>query len=172
MKTKKLTLAAMFAALCAVTSQIVIPVGASPVPINPALATVMISGGVLGIKYGALSQLVYIFAGLAGMPVFAGMRGGIGVLAEPGGGFIIGYVFAVIISGIVADKNINRVFPQIVMMCASVLACYICGTVYFMILTNSGISAAALVCVFPFLPGDAIKIATAVFVLRRIKRYI
>lgn len=62
--------------------------------INLATLGVFLTGGILGKKYGSISLIVYILLGAVGVPVFAGFKGGLGVLAGPTGGYIIGYLAA------------------------------------------------------------------------------
>ena len=93
-------LCALFAALTAVCSQIMIPLPFTPVPINLALLAVFTCGGVLGAKRGALAILVYILLGAVGVPVFVGLGAGLGILAGPTGGYIVGYIPAVIVFGL------------------------------------------------------------------------
>lgn len=68
----------LFAGLTAICSFITIPLGFTPIPVNLATLAVFLAGGILGKKYGTLSILVYILIGAAGLPVFAGFRGGPG----------------------------------------------------------------------------------------------
>ena len=81
---KKLTLCAMLAALTAVMSQLLIPIG--PIPINLAMLSVFVAGGLLGSSAAALSQTVYVLMGAVGLPVFAMLTGGIGIVLGPTGG--------------------------------------------------------------------------------------
>ena len=100
-------LCALFAALTAIFSQIMIPLPFTPVPINLALLAVWLCGIVLGAKRGAISILVYILLGAIGVPVFHGFMGGIGVLAGPTGGYIVGYLPAVVIFGFLYNRYIS-----------------------------------------------------------------
>ena len=103
-KTTMLILCGIFAAVTAICSLITIPLGFTPVPINLGTLAVFLTGGVLGKKYGTLSMTVYVLLGAAGVPVFSGFRGGLGVLAGPTGGYIIGYIAAVLVIGLLADR--------------------------------------------------------------------
>ncbi len=71
-------------AICSFTT---IPLGFTPVPINLATLGVFLTGGILGKKYGSISLIVYILLGAVGVPVFAGFKGGLGVLAGPTEGY-------------------------------------------------------------------------------------
>lgn len=95
----------MFAAVLAVMSQIAIPMP-SGVPMTLQTFAVALAGAVLGWKLGALSALVYLLLGAAGVPVFSGMSGGLGVLLGKTGGFIFGFIFMALLCGLgAAQKN-------------------------------------------------------------------
>ncbi|MBQ9248015.1 MAG: biotin transporter BioY, partial [Ruminococcus sp.] len=84
---KDLVFTAMFAALIAVCSILSIPIG--EVPITLQTFAVCLAAAMLGWKRGTLSVLIYVLLGAVGVPVFAGMTGGVGILAGPTGGYII-----------------------------------------------------------------------------------
>ena len=101
--TKDLAIMAFFAALTAICSQIQIPL--PYVPINLALFSVHLCGLLLGSKRAVLSQSVFLLLGLIGLPVFAGFKGGPGVLFGKTGGYIIGYLLCALIDGLIAGKD-------------------------------------------------------------------
>ena len=111
----------------------------------------------LGWKKGALSLLVYLLLGLAGLPVFSGFAGGISKLAGPTGGYIIGFIPMAIVAGIIIDKSHQR-WIQIVAMIIGTAICYAFGTVWFCFQSGYTVAAALAVCVIPFIPADLIKI--------------
>ena len=167
--TKKICICGMFAALTAVFAQIQIPM--APVPINLALFSVMLSGSILGWKYGAASQIVYVLLGMLGAPVFAGFSGGLGIVVGKTGGYIIGYIACSFIIGMMSEKiKISKKIILPISMVIGTLVCYILGTAWFMIITNTGLWQSLLWCVFPFLIGDAIKIIAASLVTERLKK--
>ena len=159
---------AMFAALIAVCSLISIPVGTVPVTLQT--FAVCLAAAMLGFKRGTLSVLVYILLGAVGVPVFAGMKGGIGVLAGPTGGYIIGFILTAVTVGIAADRWGRRVLPLAVSMIIGVLLCYVVGTVWFVIVTGTDLIGALTLCVAPFLLPDALKIALAVLLANRLDK--
>lgn len=186
-KTTYLALCGLFAAIMAVCSMITIPLGFTPVPVNLGTLGVFLTGGILGRKYGTVSMAVYVLIGAIGVPVFAGFRGGVGVLAGPTGGYIIGYIVAVFLIGLIlelatsrlkaaAEDSPSRLCPGYVTtaiaMVIGLLACYLLGTIWFIISTGTGVWASLIACVFPFLPGDALKIAAATILVQRLRRII
>jgi len=172
MKTKMMILCALFAALTAVCSMISIPLPFTPVPINLATLSVFLAGGLLGSRYGALSQLVYVFLGAIGLPVFHSFTGGLGILTGPTGGYIIGYVAGAWLIGFMIEKLGQSFFKNIISMIAGLAACYVLGTLWFMYITSSGLAAALMMCVVPFLIGDAIKIIAGSILVKKLYKLI
>lgn len=171
-RTTWLAFCGLFAALATICSWISIPLGFTPVPMNLATLAVFLAGGLLGPKYGPLSLSVYALAGAVGVPVFAGFRGGISVLAGPTGGFVAGYIAAAFVAGLICRKgNLNTAriaFAYIL----SLAVCYGLGIIWFMASTGTGAGAALVSCVIPFLPGDAIKITAAVILTKKLQRHL
>ena len=195
-RTTMMILCGIFAAVTAICSLITIPLGFTPVPVNLGTLSVFLTGGILGKKYGTLSMTVYVLLGAAGVPVFSGFRGGIGVLAGPTGGYIIGYIVAVLIIGLLMENTVKtsgsssseselsaaekksspigssarkKRIPVVLAMTAGLLICYALGTAWFMFSTSTPLWASLVSCVFPFLPGDAIKIAAAAILTTRLE---
>lgn len=164
--TFEIVLCGLFAALTAVMSQLSLPVG--PVPINLATLSVLLAGGILGAKYGTVSQAVFVLLGVFGLPVFAGLKGGAGVLAGPTGGYLLGYIAAAWVVGLFSRKSGPAVRAG--SMALGTAVCYILGTAWFMFSTKTALLAALSLCVFPFLIGDAAKIAAAAFLVPKLRR--
>lgn len=87
---KELILAAEFAAIISVLSQMTIPFGL--VPLTGQTFAIGLTATFLGRKLGLISVVVYLLLGLIGLPVFSGMTGGIAVLFGPTGGYLIGFL--------------------------------------------------------------------------------
>lgn len=163
---RKMANIAIFAALIAVFSQISISIG--PIPINLALLAVFAAGGMLSAAEAVLAVLLFLVLGAAGLPVFAGFNAGLGALAGPTGGYLIGYIPAALLTGIFCKKQ--RSFARYAAgMLLGLAICYTLGTVWFVLSTKSEIWYALCVCVFPFLPGDAIKITLATFLSLKVR---
>lgn len=170
-KTAKLLFCALFAALTAVCSFISIPLPFTPVPVNLATLSVFLAGGVLGGRYGAASQTVYLALGAFGAPVFHNFTGGFGILAGPTGGYIIGYIAASFLTGFIMERGKGTLSWRLLLpaMIAGLAACYLLGTIWFMLLTGAGPAAALASCVIPFLPGDGLKILAAGFLIKKLR---
>jgi len=96
-----------FAVLTFLGSQVSIYLPFTPVPITLQVLTVILAGLMLGPRLGALSQLEYVIAGILGAPVFAGGKFGFAALAGPTGGYIVGFIFAAYVTGIIYRRYGN-----------------------------------------------------------------
>ncbi|MDR1796106.1 MAG: biotin transporter BioY [Clostridiales Family XIII bacterium] len=173
-------LCALFAALTGVLSQVNVPLGFTPVPLNLALLSVLICGGVLGAKRGAIAIAVYILLGMVGVPVFANFQGGLAAIAGPTGGYIVGYLPAAVIMGLLsgwtpaggspAARTGKGIAVSLAKGIPAVAACYALGTAWFMHLQGVGFMAALWSCVIPFIPVDVLKIICASVVVEALKR--
>ena len=166
--TKTLALCAVFAALMAMCSQIQIPLGM--IPINLGLFAVHLCAALMKKQYAALSMAVFLLMGLVGLPVFAGFQGGAGVLFGRTGGYIIGYVASAFLTSLLLEKWGRAWWKEALSMAAGVAACYLFGTAWYMALTHTPLWLSLTYCVFPFLPGDAVKIALAVALSARLEK--
>ena len=160
----------MFTALIAVCSIISIPIG--EVPITLQTFAICLAAAMLGWKRGTLSVLIYILLGAVGVPVFAGMSGGIGILAGPTGGYIIGFILTALVVGFAADKWQRKALPLTIAMVIGVLLCYAVGTVWFMVVTKMHLGESLMLCVVPFLIPDAVKIALAMILSNRLSKVV
>ena len=168
-RVKPLILCSFFAALTGVCSIVSIPLPFSPVPVNLALLSVYLAGGLLGPKNGAISQFVYILLGAAGLPVFHNLTGGLSILAGPTGGFLAGYIAAAFLVGFFYFKKMDK--GLIIGLVGGLSACYALGILWFMLISGAGLKSALLLCIIPFLPGDALKIIAAIFLIRKLRPF-
>ena len=145
---RRMVLCAMFTALVAVCSQIAVPMPWG-VPINLALFAVYMAGTMLGPVWGTASQVVFIALAAIGVPVLANFQGGPSAIFGKTGGYAIGYILAALLTALCVAMVVG---------CA---ACYVLGTIWFMILTGADLVSALGWCVLPYLPGDAVKIVLA-----------
>ena len=99
LRTKDIILCALFAALMGIGANVAPFLTIGSVPITFQLLFAIMAGGLLGSRLGAISMMAYIFIGLAGAPVFAGFKGGIGILVSPTFGFIISFILVAYIVG-------------------------------------------------------------------------
>src|SRR5512139_3692508 len=102
-KLRRTVLASLMAALTAVGAYIYVPVG--PVPIVLTTLFVLLSGLLLGGRWGLASMALYLLVGAIGIPVFAGGRGGFAHFLGPTGGYLFGYLLASWITGFISERS-------------------------------------------------------------------
>jgi len=147
------------AAVMAAVSPFSIAIG--PIPLSFCTLVIYLDAYILGGKRGTLAVLVYILLGMVGMPVFSGFGAGLGKVAGPTGGYIVGYLPMALLAGAAVEKfSKNRVL-QIAGMVLATAVLYALGTAWFCVQSGNPLDKALALCVLPFLPGDALKIAAA-----------
>ena len=159
--------ASLMAALTAAGAYIAIPIG--PVPIVLQNLFIFLSGLLLGPRWGAASVGIYLLAGALGLPVFAGGTGGIGHFAGPTGGYLLTYLPAVFVIGLISSGSKKRVILDIVAMVAGSVVVYTIGLSWLKILTKMPMAKTLAVGMLPFVPGDALKIAAAVPIAKTLR---
>lgn len=173
-KTIDMIYVGLAAAIIAVCSWITIPIGA--VPITLQTMAVCLIAGLFGLKRGTLATVVYICLGAIGVPVFSSFKSGVGVLAGPTGGYIIGFIFTALIVGFVSDKTKGKLWCIVVAMIIGIAVCYAFGTAWFYIYMQSknpmSLGAVLSACVIPFLLPDAAKIVIAAVLTNRLKKFV
>ena len=165
---RRLVFAALSTALIAVLSQAQVPLPGL-VPVSLATFGVMTAGLLLGWRGGLMSVAAYLLLGAAGVPVFAGFKGGVSALAGPTGGYLIGYLPFAAISGLTLIKGRDTFLSRCVYLLLGTLACYALGTAWFAHATGRTAAESLSLCVLPFLPGDTAKILLASFLAPRIR---
>jgi len=100
-------LTSLFTSLTAIAAQVSLRLPFTPVPVTGQVLMVLLAGGLLGPKLGALSQLEYLALGAAGLPIFAGYTGGLLAIAGPSGGYLFGFVAAAWIVGLLCRRQGN-----------------------------------------------------------------
>lgn len=173
-KTSDMVYIAVFAVLMAICSWISIPMA---VPFTLQTFGVFIAVGILGGKRGTLAVLVYILLGAVGLPVFSGFNGGIGVLLNTTGGYIIGFLFSALAMWGIEHLFGRKPIVQIISMVIGLVICYAFGTAWFMVVymrTNEAVGLGTVLgwCVIPFIIPDLVKIALAFVLSRRLRQYV
>lgn len=171
-KLTKMILAALFAALTAIGAWISIPLPFTPVPITLATLVATLAGAFLGWKYGSISMIIYVLLGAVGAPVFHNFTGGLGIVSGPTGGYLIGYITSALLCGILLDvicKNKLTWWGILIASVVGLASCYALGTIWFMMSSGTGFAASMVMCVIPFLPGDALKTIVAVLLIIKLR---
>lgn len=146
---------ALFAAIIAVLAQITIPLPL--VPITGQTLAIGLAATILGAKYGTLSVLIYLIMGAIGLPVFAQMSGGLGILFGPTGGFLIAFIPTAFIIGLFLEiKDFTLKNAIIANLIGTFLSLFI-GTVWLKIIVQLTWSAAFLTGFLPFIAVGILK---------------
>ncbi len=158
-------------ALICVLGPLSIPLPFSPAPIAFANLAIFFAVYLLGTKRGLLCTAVYLLIGFVGVPVFAGFTGGAQKLLGPTGGYLVGYLPMALIIGLFvdrwADKKPLLTLPGYVLGSA---ACYALGSLWLAKQMSLTFSAAMMMAVVPYLPGDAAKIALTLLAAPIVRR--
>ncbi|MFV0362136.1 MAG: biotin transporter BioY [Suipraeoptans sp.] len=155
--TKSLVLIALITAITCILAPLSIPIPISPVPITLTNLVLLISVYLIGWKAGTISYLAYLLIGLVGIPVFSGFSGGIGKLAGPTGGYLIGFIFLTIIAGVFIERFHNKPFLIFIGMVLANIINYIFGTLWLSYQLDVGFIAGLSIGVFPYIIGDLVK---------------
>ncbi len=166
-KLRWMVLASLMAALTAVGAYIHIPIG--PVPIVLSTLFVLLSGLLLGSRWGMASMVLYLFVGAIGMPVFSGGRGGLAHFFGPTGGYLLGYVLASWVTGFIAERSRSIFILEIFSVIMGELAIYSLGLPWLKMVTHMTWSKTLMVGMIPFLVGDAVKAAVALILARAVR---
>lgn len=146
------------AGLTGVAAQMAFPLPGTPVPVTGQTFAVLLTGAALGSRRGAVSMLIYLLAGLAGVPWFTGADSGWGAT----GGYLLGFVVAAVLVGALAERGGDRTawLTGGTMLLGTVVI-YAFGVPVLMMATGWGIGAVLASGVVPFLLGDAVKVVLA-----------
>ncbi|MCM3568055.1 biotin transporter BioY [Neobacillus mesonae] len=146
---------ALFAAIIGILAQVTIPLPL--VPITGQTLAVGLAATILGSRYGTLSVILYAFMGAAGIPFFSEMSGGFGVIVGPTGGFIVGFIPAAFITGLILEKTKYTIPQAMIANTAAMLITLSIGTVWLKFAANLNWSTAFASGFLPFIVVGVIK---------------
>ncbi|MFQ6067171.1 MAG: biotin transporter BioY, partial [bacterium] len=138
-----------------------IPLPFTPVPITLQTFFVLLGGAVLGRRLGALSQILYLGLGSLGLPIFAGVSGGLSRLVGPTGGYLIGFVLAAHLVGRMAERGKASLWSLMLIMGVGEAIILFSGTLWLAWVLRIGIGQSLCLGLIPFLPGDLVKLMGA-----------
>ena len=170
MKIQDLTLIALMAALTCILGPMSITLPFTPVPISFTNLVIYFAVMVIGMKRGTISYLVYLLIGAVGLPVFSGYAGGLGKLAGPTGGYLIGFIPMIIIGGLLMEKSNRNLMVTSIGWVFGTAVAYFLGTIWFVHITHSTVMYALTVCVFPFIIADIAKIVIGTILGREVRK--
>jgi biotin transport system substrate-specific component len=159
--------ASLMAAMIAAGAYLAIPIG--PVPIVLQNLFVFLSGLLLGSRWGFACVAVYILVGACGLPIFSIGRGGIGHILGPTGGYLMGFLPAVYVIGLITEKTKHLVIIDVIAMVCGGIIIYACGVTWLKVITGMSLTKTLAVGMYPFILGDALKIAAAVPIAKALR---
>ncbi|WP_262174946.1 biotin transporter BioY [Haloarcula laminariae] len=161
-----IALAAVLAALTAAFAYVSIPIPGLPAPVSFQVFGVYFAGLLLGPRWGGFSVGIYLLAGIAGAPVFSNGAAGLGYVLGPTGGYLVGFLLAAILIGALVHRGLDpkplsdvSLSTQAGALVAGLVVIYAVGVPWLALSTGLPPVEAATVGAAVFLPGDAIKIA-------------
>jgi biotin transport system substrate-specific component len=151
------------AAFVGLAAQLSVPLPYTPVPVTGQTFAVLLTGAALGWQRGLASMLLYLLAGVAGVPWFEGGSSG---ASAPSFGYIIGFVLAAALVGRLAGAGADRTPLRTAgLMVLGNLVIYLVGVPWLAVALDVSPGRAVALGITPFLLGDALKIAIAAGVL-------
>lgn len=169
MTTRELTAAALFVAVTAVLSQIVVPMPL--VPFNLAVLAVFLCGNLLPKEAAGLSMVCYLLLGAVGVPVFAQFSAGPSVLFGVTGGYLLAYpVMAWLMAFLIERWAKDSFWKRTAAMVIPLIPLYVFGTAWFAIYLHEGFVEAALAACVPFIPFDLSKGVIAGYVALAVQK--
>jgi len=158
-RSRIIAYSAAFIGLIALGSWISLPVGNIPFTLQTLFVFL---AGIVMHRYGAMPVLLYCILGMLGLPLFHNGMAGAGVLLGPSGGYLLGFIFAALITGLAYEHNSRIIRIGGITVATGII--YLFGVAWLMYSLQLGFIAAVITGVFPFIPGDAIK-ATAAYLI-------
>jgi biotin transport system substrate-specific component len=162
-------------ALTAAAAQISVPLPFTDVPLTFQPMVVLLGGLALGSRLGLASQVLYLAAGVAGLPVFAAspvLPPGLLRLLGPTGGYLMSYPFAAFIVGYLAERGFDRRYvTAFLAMLAGLVVIYACGSMWLGLFVRTagrvpvGVPTALALGVYPFVAADLLKLLVAASIL-------
>ena len=162
--TRLLVRIALVTAITCILAPLSIPLPFSPVPLSLTNLVLYISIFVLGWKSATVSYLVYLFLGTVGLPVFSGFAGGLGKLAGPTGGYLVGMIFLTILSGWIAERFSKKPVLIFIGMLLGSAVNYLFGTTWLCMQLHLSFAEGLMIGVVPYLFFDIAKMLIALFV--------
>jgi biotin transport system substrate-specific component len=166
-------------ALTATAAQVSIPLPFTPVPFTLQPMVVLLGGAALGSRLGMASQVLYLAAGIAGLPVFAASavlpQGFLRVLG-PTGGYLLSYPFAAYLTGRLAERGLDRRYlTSVIAMTSGLAVVFAFGVSWLAFFAQPaplGLDAALRTGLYPFVPADIIKVLLAATILPAVWRFV
>ena len=158
-KLKNMIIIALFAGIIGILAQVTIPLPL--VPITGQTLAIGLAATILGSRHGTTSVILYIIIGAIGVPVFAQMSGGLGVLFGPTGGFIVGFIPTTYFIGAYLEKVGFTISHAIISNTIGMFITLIFGTIWLKIAAELSWKSAFIGGFAPFIIVGIIKAVLA-----------
>ena len=177
LRTLDMAYIALFAVLMAVCAWITVPLPKPLVQFTLQTFAMFMALTTLGGRRGLYAMVVYLLLGAVGVPGFSRFRGGLGVLLDTTGGYIIGFAAAALVYWLLTAKLGDSLPVKIAACVLGLAVCYAFGTAWFLVLYARttgpiGVTTALSWCVLPYIVPDLLKLALAVVLSGRIKKFL
>lgn len=179
-RTRSIAFVGLSIAIMAVSAWVTIPLG--PIPFTLQMFALAFAILVLTPRQCIAAVAGYLALGAIGVPVFSGMRGGIGVLAGPTGGYLWGYLLGAAAALVVLmvlrsrfpqsakrDSGVKGLVVDVVACLMFVAVAYVCGWAQYMAVAGVGPVASFMTTVAPFVVVDVIKVVAAAICARAVR---
>ena len=162
----------VFVILTSLGAFVRIPLPFTPVPLTLQTFFILLCGAFLGSRLGVTAQLSYVFLGVLGLPVFTGASSGLGYLCGPTGGYIFGFILAVLFIGRFIKSAQNNLISVLAVLFLGDLILLLCGAVWLKFLLGITLGKSLLIGFLPFIPGDLLKALVASGLYLKLKKRI
>jgi biotin transport system substrate-specific component len=150
--------------LAAICAHVVLPLYFTPVPLSLQPFAVLLLGLLLSPRLAAATFVTYLAEGAMGLPVFApgaDLVGGLAHLFGPTGGYLLAYPAAAAIISVIWRRARRGFAAAVFAAAAGDLLILASGALWLSIWTHASTPSALVMAIYPFLPGDALKVAAA-----------
>lgn len=156
LKLRMMVVTALFAAIISILAQVSIPLPLG-VPITGQTLAIGLAATILGARFGTLSVLLYLVIGAIGVPVFAQLTGGLGIIVGPTGGFLVGFIPATFIMGYFLEKTSFSVRNALIANIIGMFITLFFGTAWLKVVAELSWPVAFTAGFTPFIIGGFIK---------------
>jgi len=162
-KLRMMIVTALFAAIISILAQVSIPLPLG-VPITGQTLAIGLAATILGSRFGTLSALLYLIIGAIGVPVFAQLTGGLGIIVGPTGGFLVGFIPTTFIMGYYLEKTSFTIRNALIANIIGMFITLFFGTAWLKVVAELSWTAAFAAGFTPFIIGGFIKAIIAAWV--------
>lgn len=176
-RTRAIAYVALSVAFIAISAWVVVPIG--PIPFTLQMLVIPLLICLLPTKWMIAAIWAYVLVGVLGVPVFSGVRGGIGVLLGPTGGFLVAYLVAVPAAALFLASMRKSLKSKPALVGCEIIAgllftviAYIGGWLQYSVVAGIGLEAAFFAAVAPFVVPDIVKVLLAVAVAQPLHKVV